>query len=585
MSVPPRCSVLIFDLGDVLFTWSPVTATSISPKTLKAILSSTIWQQYERGRISESECYRLAGERFSLDSEEVRRALVDARAGLRSNDAFIRFICDLQAESQGALRIFAMSNISAPDYADTRAKPTEWGIFERVFTSAAAGMRKPDLCFFEFVLDEIKAEPSSVVFVDDQLENVLAARSLGMNGIVFDDVQRVRQSLRFFTGDPVSRGLSFLEARAGRLESETNYGQIVAENFAQLLIWEATNKRELANYVHHPRTWNFFREGPPDDHVFDSVMDEMLQYTSEDGIAATYFDTERPRTDPVVALNVLRLFHSRGRGHQLSRTLEWVLGVLKHRAYLEGTRYYETAECFLFFASQLLRASTDARLHEQLAPHLRERILERAGAAGDALALSMRVLAGMAVGVRLEREVALLLPLQCEDGGWGPDWIYKYGFSGVKIGNRGLTTAFALNAITALQPPSQLHPLPLPEGRTPGAGPGAEPLHLRELPVANLDPKLYTKLGPTVTVVFCHRRIAMVATRQGALQAHTNSYPRQHPHRERQCVTGSTRSLEDPFAKERGELFMQKSVNTGAQKLRGEQQEALDSLVVAHALR
>ncbi|KAH9041148.1 HAD-like domain-containing protein [Lactarius hengduanensis] len=508
MSLPPRCSVLIFDLGDVLFTWSPVTPTSISPKTLKAILSSTIWQQYERGRISESECYRLAGERFSLDPEEVRRALVDARAGLRSNDAFIRFICDLQAESQGALRIFAMSNISAPDYADTRAKPTEWGIFERVFTSAAAGMRKPDLCFFEFVLDEIKAEPSSVVFVDDQLENVLAARSLGMNGIIFDDVQRVRQSLRFFTGDPVSRGLSFLEARAGRLESETNYGQIVAENFAQLLIWEATNKRELVNYVHHPRTWNFFREGPilttdefppdldttsiglmvtqPDDHVFDSVMDEMLQYTSEDGIAATYFDTERPRTDPVVALNVLRLFHSRGRGHQLSRTLEWVLGVLKHRAYLEGTRYYETAECFLFFASQLLRVSTDARLHAQLAPLLRERILERAGAAGDALALSMRVLAGVAVGVRLEREVALLLPLQCEDGGWGPDWIYKYGFSGVKIGNRGLTTAFALNAITALQPPSQLPPLPLPEGRTPGAGPGAEPLHLSARPLLQL---------------------------------------------------------------------------------------------------
>ena len=104
-------------------------------------------------------------------------------------------------------------------------------------------MRKPDLYFFKSVLDEIKAEPSSVVFVDDKPENVLAARSLGINGIVFDDVQHVQQSLKVFTGDPVSRGLSFLESRAGRLESETNYGHIVAENFIQLLIWEATNKR------------------------------------------------------------------------------------------------------------------------------------------------------------------------------------------------------------------------------------------------------------------------------------------------------------------------------------------------------
>lgn len=82
-----------------------------------------------------------------------------------------------------------------------------------------------------------------MVVVDDQLENVLAARSLGMNRIVFDDVQRVRQSVIFFTGDPVSRGLSLLEVKAGRLESETDSGQTVAENFAQLLIWEATNKK------------------------------------------------------------------------------------------------------------------------------------------------------------------------------------------------------------------------------------------------------------------------------------------------------------------------------------------------------
>lgn len=117
--------------------------------------------------------------------------------------------------------------MSAPDVTDTRLKSTEWGIFERVFTSADAGMRKLDLCFFKSVLNKIKAEPSSVVFIDDKPENVLAARSLGMNGVVFDDVQRVQQSLKNFTSDPVSRSLSFLEARAGQLESETNSGRIV----------------------------------------------------------------------------------------------------------------------------------------------------------------------------------------------------------------------------------------------------------------------------------------------------------------------------------------------------------------------
>jgi hypothetical protein len=165
----------------------------------------------------------------------------------------------------------------------------------------------------------------------------------------------------------------------------------------------------------------------------------------------TYFDAERPRTDPIVALNVLRLFYSRGRGQEVSPTLDWVLGVLEHRAHLDGTRYYETPECFLFFASKLLLATSDATLHARLVPLLRSRILERAGASGDALALAMRVLAGTVVGLRLEQDLAQLLPLQCEDGGWGPGWMYKYGSADIKIGNRGLTTALALNAISALQ--------------------------------------------------------------------------------------------------------------------------------------
>lgn len=212
----------------------------------------------------------------------------------------------------------------------------------------------------------------------------------------------------------------------------------------------------------------------------------------------TYFDAERPRTDPIVSLNVLRLFYSRGRGHELAPTLEWVLGVLEHRAYLEGTRYYETAECFLFFAAQLLRATPDATLHARLAPLLRARVLERAGATGDALALAMRVLAGTVVGLRLEHELALLLPLQCEDGGWGPGWIYKYGSSGIKIGNRGLTTALALNAIEALRPQSQppSQPLHTPLQQPPQPKPLPLPLSPSDETSLPLSPVLRTTVLP-----------------------------------------------------------------------------------------
>jgi len=210
---------------------------------LKSLLSSTVWREYERGRVSEDECYRLIAEKFTLDEGEFRQAILGVRESLNPDDAFIRFVRELQSEANGGLRIFAMSNISAPDYVVTRGKLADWSVFERVFTSADAGMRKPELSFYKFVLDEIKAEPSSVTFIDDNIENVLAARSLGIHAIVFDDAKRVRQTLRYVVGDPVSRGLAFLKERAGRLESESSLGHNVAENFTQLLIFEATGNK------------------------------------------------------------------------------------------------------------------------------------------------------------------------------------------------------------------------------------------------------------------------------------------------------------------------------------------------------
>lgn len=135
--------------------------------------------------------------------------------------------------------------------------------------------------------------------------------------------------------------------------------------------------------------------------------------------------------------------------------------VLLHRAYLEGTRYYSTPESFLFFLSRFIGSTTThPELGQYFTPLLRERIQERIGAEGDALALAMRILVCRAVGLRDEIDLRALLPLQCDDGGWEASWIYKYGSSGISIGNRGLTTAFAINAIRAMEEP--LPPPPRP---------------------------------------------------------------------------------------------------------------------------
>jgi FMN phosphatase YigB (HAD superfamily) len=101
---------------------------------------------------------------------------------------------------------------------------------------------KPHLGFYKHVLNEAKIDPRQAIFVDDKLENVLTARSLGLHGIVFPKggSDKVKRALRNLIGDPVLRAREYLRRNARHLESITDNGIILHENFAQLIILELT---------------------------------------------------------------------------------------------------------------------------------------------------------------------------------------------------------------------------------------------------------------------------------------------------------------------------------------------------------
>ncbi|KAI0779436.1 phosphatase yihX [Fomes fomentarius] len=194
---------LILDLGDVLFTWSAETKTPIPPRLLKDLMDGPTWFDYERGRISQAEAYARLGKEFSIEPADIDAAFKQARESLRPNEDLLALVRELKAQFHGQLRVFALSNISLPDYEFVRTLPTDWSIFDKVFASAVVGERKPDLAIYEKVVAETGIDPATAVFVDDKIENVEAARSLGIHGIVFDKQEGVFQALRKAFGDRV----------------------------------------------------------------------------------------------------------------------------------------------------------------------------------------------------------------------------------------------------------------------------------------------------------------------------------------------------------------------------------------------
>ena len=152
----------------------------------------------------------------------------------------------------------------------------------------------------------------------------------------------------------------------------------------------------------------------------------------------------------VVTANVLACFYRSGRGHRLAHTLQQVHDAILNRSYINGTRYYPSADCCLGFFARLLQfGADDHNLQATMGPLLKSRLQERVGENGNALDLAMRVLACDSLGIECSADREALLRSQCQDGGWEAGWLCSYGSTGVKIGNRGVTTAFALKAIAS----------------------------------------------------------------------------------------------------------------------------------------
>lgn len=67
--------------------------------------------------------------------------------------------------------------------------------FEEIFISGEMGMAKPDPAIYREVVKQLAVDPEEIVFVDDFIENVEAAREAGWNAIHFRTREQVLAEL------------------------------------------------------------------------------------------------------------------------------------------------------------------------------------------------------------------------------------------------------------------------------------------------------------------------------------------------------------------------------------------------------
>ena len=460
-------------------------------------MSTKAWHDFECGIIAEEECYSLIADLLSVPHDDIADTIKGAKISLRPDDKMLSILKDIKNMSQGELKIHLMSNISQPHWDYVRSMEAPWHIFDQIFTSAGAHMRKPDLCFYKHVLESIglTKSPSSVLFIDDKLENVCSAQAVGMKGLAFDNADNVVQQVRNMLGEPVARGTKYLKGNAKQLRTICNTPTLcdidMKENFAQLLILENTGDKSLVELKDYHMLWNFFQDKPilttiefPNDYdttslaltilngyhppsVINQILNASLANQSPDHLPLVYDDPTRPRFDPVVCVHIYTLFHLSRRGHELRPTWEYICNFLDFRAYEQGTYYYAPPEYFLYALARLIsyarkRKTPLPTLPKHLASHtkhktttlldlLKIRCHERINTApSNAMSLALRMVACRVTGIPpadLEADANRLKALQEPDGSWPWCEIYRAPGAKAAIGSRGVVTSFAVKAL------------------------------------------------------------------------------------------------------------------------------------------
>ncbi|MEV8057533.1 HAD family phosphatase [Streptomyces antimycoticus] len=112
--------------------------------------------------------------------EELR--LTDIDSWSRVDDRMVTYVRTLRDRARVAL----LSNIPA-DHADAFLAAQPWlHDLDHMAFSGKIGTAKPDPAAFQHSVVALRAVPADFLFVDDREENVRAARTVGMNGHIFD---------------------------------------------------------------------------------------------------------------------------------------------------------------------------------------------------------------------------------------------------------------------------------------------------------------------------------------------------------------------------------------------------------------
>jgi HAD superfamily hydrolase (TIGR01509 family) len=197
---------IVFDFAGVLFQWQPArllrreiprlahddaTAAAWVQRFFQSYEGD--WGEFDRGTVGVPELVDRIARRTGLSAHEVQRIVDGVPHELQPVAATVTLLRRLRDEGR---ELYFLSNMPAP-YADHLEHRHDFvGWFRDGVFSGRVSLSKPDPAIFALAAQRFGSAPAELLFLDDQLPNVLAARAGGWSAIHFTDAPGAEAALR-----------------------------------------------------------------------------------------------------------------------------------------------------------------------------------------------------------------------------------------------------------------------------------------------------------------------------------------------------------------------------------------------------
>jgi putative hydrolase of the HAD superfamily len=141
------------------------------------------------GEISAEVYFERAAVRLGTDRDTVRDIIQDAYAGELNQD-LVHYVRQIKKH----VRVTALTNNWSFVHDHIKHHGIE-DLFEVIISSAEMGVKKPNPHIYRIMLAQLKVTASEVVFIDDTLENIEVAQSLGIPCIHFKSTDQMISEL------------------------------------------------------------------------------------------------------------------------------------------------------------------------------------------------------------------------------------------------------------------------------------------------------------------------------------------------------------------------------------------------------